>query len=121
MKNITVNKANLLNTLRTNRDAHRAEYEAAVEIYKRRFVEEAEKFAAEALRRVTQGLPFLDFVWLPVPEEHTDDYDRVIQLMEWELADEVELSEGDFRQYVLNEWGWMTSFASNTRSYSLGS
>lgn len=120
MRNITVDKASLLDTLRANRDAHRAEYDKAVEVYKRRFVEEAEKFAAEALRRVTQGLPFNDFMWLPVPEEHTDDYDRVIALMEWELADTVELSESDFRCYVLNEWGWMTSFTANTSLYTGG-
>ena len=118
MRNITVHKADLITTLRTNRDAHRAEYEKAVEVYKTRFVEEARRFAAEAVARAARSLPFMDFVWLPVPEEHTDDYDRVIALMEWEIADDVELSEQDFRCYVLNEWGWAQSFASNTRSYS---
>jgi hypothetical protein len=120
MKNITVRKDALLEQLRANRAAHRAEYDRAVEIYKLRFVEEATRFAEEAVRCAAAGIWFKDFVWLPVPEEHTDDYDRVISLMEWEIADEVELSESDFRCYVLNEWGWMSSFASNTRSYTGG-
>lgn len=120
MRNITVDKANLLSTLRANRDAHHAEYEEAVEVYKRRFVVEAQHFADDAINRSKAGIPFDAFMWLPVPEEHTDDYDRVIALMEWELADTVELSESDFRCYVLNEWGWMSSFTANTRSYTGG-
>lgn len=118
MKNITVDKAKLIDTLRENRAAHHAEYVKAVEVYKEVFVREAAKFAESAVSRAARGLAFKDFVWLPVPEEHVDDYDRVIALMEWELAEQVDLSEADFRCYVLNEWGWMSSFATNTRSYT---
>jgi hypothetical protein len=54
---------------------------------------------------------------LPIPEEHTRDFDRVIEMMEWTLNDEVELHESEFDQYVRNEWNWARSFLANTGSY----
>jgi hypothetical protein len=51
------------------------------------------------------------------PEEHTEDFDRAIEMLQWEVGDEVTLSEHDFATLVQNQWGWARSFASNTTSY----
>jgi hypothetical protein len=121
METITVDKAALLDTLRTNRSNHKAEYDKAVAAYTKRFVEEAKRFADEAVRRASNKMGFAQFQWLPVPEEHTDDFDRAIQMLEWSVSETVELSEYDFQSYVQNNWRWASSFASNTSSYTVGS
>jgi hypothetical protein len=117
---ITVNKLDLILKIQEERDKHEALYNEAVKVYKKRFVQEAEKFARDAVDRMENGLHFVDFVWLPVPEKHTEDFDRAIEMLQWEVNDTVKLSENDFTTLVLNQWGWARSFASNTSSYIPG-
>lgn len=47
---------------------------------------------------------------LPQPVDHTDDDDQVIGLLEMAVADEVEPSDGDYAQYVRDDWGWRHDF-----------
>lgn len=117
---IKVNKVNLISKITEERDKHAALYVEAVETYKKRFVAEAERFARDTIDRVANGIHFVNFAWLPVPEEHTEDFNRAIEMLQWEIADEVTLSEYDFQTLVQNQWGWAKSFASNTTSYTTG-
>ena len=118
MNTITVDKDELRLTLIKNRDEHKAIYDKAVIAYKEKFVRAAKRFAEDAVERAATGnFVFAQFGWLPVPEEHTEDFDRAIQMLEWEIGDTVELEETDFRQYVQNNWRWAASFASNSTSY----
>lgn len=121
MRKITVDKADLAETITRNRDAHKAEYDKAVEVYRVRFVEEAKKFAEDSIARSRQRVAFGNFVWLPVPEEHTEDYDRALLMLDWELGDTVELSQEEFATLVQNQWNWIRSFTANTSSYVSGS
>ena len=45
------------------------------------------------------------------------DYERVLSMLSLSLDDEVKLGEADYRRYVLDEWEWQGSFATNTTSY----
>ncbi len=116
---IKVNKADLVAKITEERDKHKALYDEAVVVYKTRFVREAERFARDAVDRANDGLVFVQFTWLPVPEEHTEDFDRAIEMLAWEVEDEVTLSEHDFATLVQNQWGWARAFASNTTSYTM--
>ena len=118
MDTITVGKAELLETLRVNRDNHKAEYDKAVEVYTERFVQNAKDYAKDAVKRAARGEKFASLAWLPVPEEHTEDFDRAIQMLEWHQGETIELSTYDFAQYVQGDWGWAKSFTTNTLSYS---
>jgi len=110
---ITVDKADLLNALRSNRDQHKIQYQAAIEKYRERTLEwfEAQIEALKAGKDPQRMLP------LPVPEEHTADFERAIQMLEWEMGDTIDLEEHQFQEYVMNEWGWARTFTSNTQSY----
>ena len=116
MDKITVSKTDLLDTLRTNRADHKAEYDTAVEVYRERFVAEAKAFAKQATKAAAAGEDFDSFPYLPIPEEHTEDFDRAIAMLEWDQADTVELTRHEFSQYVQNNW----DFAAITISYSAG-
>lgn len=57
--------------------------------------------------------------WTPsYPVEHLADYDRAISKLEFSVADKVSLDAQDFDAYVLNNWSWKESFASNGKLIS---
>lgn len=54
---------------------------------------------------------------LKYPENHLEDYDRVIDLLKFSIADKVELSSADFDAYVRNNWSWRNSFLGTNSAY----
>jgi hypothetical protein len=63
------------------------------------------------------GLEFTPAWPLTYPENHLEDYDRVIDLLDFSVADKVELSSSDFDAYVRNNWSWRKSFLNTNTSY----
>jgi hypothetical protein len=112
----TVNRARLIETLRANRDTHHAVYTQAVAVYRQEMVTWHQRQVAaiqdgrEVHRHVGSSLP--------EPEDHTDDYDRAIQMLEWETGDTVELHEEEFMNLVLDEWHWTGRWQASTSSYT---
>jgi hypothetical protein len=113
MNTVMVEKARLLDTLRLNRDEHRAIFEKAQGVYRERMIEELDRALAEA----KAGRKIVRAFSLPVPEDHTDDFNTAIAMVEWEVGNTIALEQHDFEQYVLNQWHWRASFAANTGSY----
>ena len=113
MQSITVIKDDLITTLRQNRDAHRSMFLKAQEVYRDKMIEEMER----ALKEAREGGAIERSFRLPLPEDHTDDFDTAIEMLEWEQADQIMLSQQDFLTFVRNQWGWRQSFAANTGSY----
>jgi hypothetical protein len=112
---IRVNKADLLDVLRENRAAHRDIFLTAQEKYRERIIEELDRRLADA----KAGKAIDVYIRLPVPEDHTDDYDRIISMLMMSLDDEILLTERDAMTYVQDEWGWNASFFANTTSYTV--
>ena len=115
MDTITVKKSEFLNAVKDNRDHHRQVFEKAIEAYRSRAVELLE----EHIERVKSGSLERVAVVLPLPQDHTDDYDRVIAMMEMDVRDEIELHESEFSRYVLDEWGWKQEFTTTNASYGV--
>ena len=116
MSPITVDKAQLIQTLRHNRDQHQAIFEKAMDVYRAKMIEELENRVAE----IKKGSKIRRGFSLPEPENHTVDFDYAIEMLELDKGDEVVLSIADYRTYYKNEWGWQQSFAGNTQSYLAG-
>jgi len=113
MRSIVVSKEDLIATLRLNRDAHRDIFVAAQEAYRDKMIEEMDRALAEA----RMGGQIRRAFTLPVPEDHTDDFDTAISMLEWHQSKTVELEQYEFQQYVENEWGWQKSWAATTQAY----
>jgi len=95
---ILVNKAQLINKIKENKAIHIKEYEQAIVDYR----EEAKKQLKEQTSRLTEGK--LDIkLDLRSPVDNKDEYDKLVQVFEWEVKDEVELSQGEFNEYILDE------------------
>lgn len=113
MKNVTVLKTHLIETLKENRAAHREMFLKAQKRYRKRVIKELDKRLKEARDGGVINLGFA----LPEPKDFTQDYTNAIKALEWELADEVVLDEREFNRLVLNQWDWAPLFAATTGTY----
>lgn len=114
MRPITVDKGPLLATLRKNRDAHRAIFEEALEGYRKKAIEVFE----DRLAQIKSGKGFQSYVSLAEPDDHTNDYDVAIAMIEMSVHDQIELDELSFRQFVRDEWQWKKQFLMTNSGYS---
>jgi hypothetical protein len=96
-----------------NRTKHHAAFVKACEVFREKAIAELNAMTDAVARGDIRRL----YVSLPVPEEHTADYDRAIQMLNLHLGDTVELSEEAFTRLVQDEWGWRNAFLLNTASY----
>lgn len=117
MDKVTVDKHELILTITENRNKHRALYEKAIEGYQRtaigRLREKIDKLEAGELPTLHIGLA--------APEDHTEDYDTVLAMLDMSRDEEVTISNKDFRSYVLDEWGWKHTFKASTDFYTVES
>jgi hypothetical protein len=114
MKEITVPKDDLLIRLKQNRDDHRAIFEEALTGYQA----ESEAELQQQLELLRAGKRRDIRIIKVVPRDHTSDYNRAVAMIEMALGDTITLSERDFAQYVMDDWGWQGEFLSN--SYGSG-
>ena len=118
MNKVIVKVDALKQKLIENREAHRALYEKAVEGY----LVEARRQVVDLLAKIDShpardALPSVS-LWLDIPEDHTSDYDQVISMLEMTVHDEVELSNSEFAQYVMDNWGWKKQWTASNAGYT---
>jgi len=113
MKEISVQVNDLIKVLKKNRDAHRGIFQQAQEGYRTKAIE----LLDQALQGARQGGQINMGFTLPVPQDHTLDYDRVIRMLEMSIDPTIELNEDDFAQYVMDDWSWKRQFMTSNAMY----
>lgn len=120
MQNVQVKKAAVLERLHTNRDAHRAAFERALEGYHEKVIANLASAIEQAKK---SGKIHPSEIWeiarLPQPEDHTRDYDLAIDMLAMEVRDDVELTQQEYRNLVRDEWDWKERFLATNASYGL--
>lgn len=114
MNTVTVRKSELLAKLRENREQHREVFLKAQDGYKLYMIKELEQRLDEARR----GVQIDHYIRLEIPQDHTEDYDRVIMMAEMSVDDVIELNSRDFAQYVMDQWGWKQEFTATAGTYT---
>lgn len=114
MKSVTVNKSQLVGKVTNNRAEHRKIFEEAVGGYRK----EGIRLLEEHIKRISNGSLERVYISLPEPEDHTTDYDRVLEMLSMHLGDEVEVDEDSFASYVMDDWSWKRQFLSINSAYS---
>ena len=119
MKTVKINKIQLLQILRDNKEKHLTDYEESVEDY----VVLALKIAKDNLK--VAKICDLDQLKrnrsLPNPPICFEDtYNRNIRMLELSVDDVIELEEQLFNQLVLDEWAWKQAFTTSSLSYKAG-
>lgn len=116
MDTITVDKAALIKTITQNREVHRTTFLKAQEVYRERMIGELDL----ALKNAREGNRIKRAFSLPVPEDHTEDFDTALKMLQWHQGDQIELDHREFQMYVEDKWMWRASFAANTEAYVVG-
>lgn len=114
MYTITVDKQQLLETLRSNLAKHVAEYDEAISKYPGTVAEALHRRASQ----IEAGNPVDLSFNLPKPRSYADEYEDAIQMLEWEQNETVELDQTQFKNLVQDEWHWKDAFASTTSMYN---
>lgn len=116
MKDVTVKRAELLMKLRANREEHRQVFLAAQVKFREAVIDRLDKMLedARAGRRVSQH------VGLVAPQDHTDDYNRVITMLEMSVDETITLGSGEFESYVMDRWQWARQFGATASSFGVG-
>jgi hypothetical protein len=118
MDDSKITKENLLERLEANRARHREVFELAINAYKDKMTDLLENLIERA--KNGQVIPQKALYDLPMPEDHTNDYDVAIEQLKLDVRKKFFLSERDFRRFVMDQWEWQQSFTSNTVAYTTG-
>ena len=98
-RTIKVDKKQLIAKIKENKENHIKEYEKAVENFK--------KEAAKKIKELSVSLKNENFdklkLSMTVPENRSNEYDKLVLQFEWEIEDQVELSQGEFNEYIHDE------------------
>jgi hypothetical protein len=105
-RTISVKKVDLIVKIKENKENHIVEYDKAVIAYKKAALE----LLAELTKKVNEGDLEIRLN-LVTPINNSANYDKIIEMFEWEVNEIVELEQNEFIEYVQDE----TDFAVNTK------
>jgi hypothetical protein len=115
LNTVLVSKSDLLSKLKSNRDNHAQEFKLSQQGYEASLLRRLQKMVSLMEKHQVPKLTFGD---LPVPEDHTEDYDNAIAMLEMSTEQEIELTQRNFQEFVLDKWGWKQLHTSNVGIYT---
>jgi hypothetical protein len=113
MNKVKIKKDGLLAAVKKNRSSHRDEFLLAQIGFRDRIIFELDR----RLQDARDGKKINLLINMPEPQDHTQDYDRVIRMLEMSVDDEIELSASEFDQYVMDNWQWALATKAINASY----
>ncbi len=106
----------LIKKLKSNKKKHIKEFKEAIAGFKVTYQEELDKMRDYIINTLTPSLDKCPMaIYLQIPQSHEKDYDTVIEMLEYSSSEQVVLNADQFKEYVLDQWGWSGQHhASNT-------
>lgn len=117
MNTVRVSRDELLDALRANRERHIEDYTDAVSEYRKAAIAEINEMLKTA--KVKTG-KIKRNITTPEPQSFEDSYNTAIKMLEMSVDDDIELTMGEFQQYVEDNWSWRNVFAGSTMVYKKG-
>lgn len=119
MNAIKMNRLELLEIVKQNKEKHIAEFIESVADYKALVLKVAQSNLKLAK---TENLEeFRKMKATPAaPVSYEDSYKRAIRMLELSVEEIIEVEEDVFNQLVLDEWSWKRGFTAATMSYKSG-
>lgn len=111
---ITVRKNELLEALEKNLGTHRSTFLEAQKGYRVAVIEVLDKMLKDA----REGRQIRTIVELEEPQDMSKDYQRTIRMLQMSVKDEVQITEREFAQFVLDDWSWKAQFVSTSNMYN---
>lgn len=94
-RTIKLNKAKLIEKIEENKQKHIKDYEEAVIAYRKK----AQELLDKTIKELSDGSLKIG-ITLVTPVNRANEYDKVIEMFNWELNDEVELTQSEFNEYI---------------------
>ncbi len=98
-RTIKIKKIDLLDAIKTNKEAHIKDYDEAVIAFKQEAIDQLNQLQVRVVQNELDDIT-LDLV---TPVDNTETYDENIKLFEWEVKDEIEITKEEFDEYVLDK------------------
>ena len=95
---IKLRKEALIERIFQNKESHIKDYEEAVRAYKI----EAKHQIAKVTKDLESGSLEIGFS-LITPVNKSENYDQIAEMFKWETREEVELTQHEFNEYVLDQ------------------
>lgn len=114
MRTVKVNKTELLTELIANKAKHVAAYEKAINGYQKANI----KSLAAQSRKCKADRTHVPEVDQDRPTSYEQDYATAIKQVEMSVDTVIELTDVEFRRYVMDRWEWSAVAASNFSKYS---
>lgn len=114
MRTIKIKTDVLKETLIKNKENHTKQFEEAWEGYCKFAAKELEKRLEAAKERKS----FQIYIEVSVPENHTEDYERAIKMLDLHVEDTISLDSNEYTQYFEDKWRWSGKFQSDNATYS---
>lgn len=102
MNQVKIKRQDLLTRIKENRNKHRELFLKAQEGYRELFIAELDRMLKDA----RDGKQIRRSVTIPEPQDHTDDYDRVIDMLELSVDEVIEIQSHEFDMYMRDKWQW---------------
>ena len=113
MEKVRIKRDTLIEALRTGREEHARDFKEAVEGFR----EEAGRAIEEAKQKLDSNDEDLS-VHLAYPSNHDNDYAVKIAMLELSEDTVIEVTQAEFRAYVLNDWTWRREWLVSNSAYS---
>jgi hypothetical protein len=113
MQTVTVNKETLKTIVQKNRDEHHSKFERAFEGYRKETISILE----ENLQELKGGGKIRHIRIDSAPEDHTADYNRILEMLEMSVDEEIDLLNSEFQQYVQDDWSWSHAWDTSNTKY----
>jgi len=112
--NTVIGKIKLLTIINENKGNHRAIFLKAIDGYRK----EAINILERMINRLENGKTVDQYINLPLPVDHTREYDRVIKMIKLDTRSEITLVEEEFAQYVMDDWTWKREWVGTVSNYT---
>lgn len=115
MQNVRIEKERLQQVVQQNRDQHRKQYEKAFNGFAQDMRQTLEH-VLDAFRK-DPNYDVLVLARVTRPEDHTKDYDLVLDMLKMSADTHIVLTAAEFRQYVNDNWGWKEAWRVSNSKY----
>jgi hypothetical protein len=116
MNAVKINRKELLDIVRENATKHVANYDEAVEDFKKAVLKIATDNLVLAQTGELEKFTKIKNNIQP-PVNYATSYTRAIRMLELSVDEVIEVEEDVFNQLVLDEWSWKNSFVASSALY----
>ena len=112
-RSVNVSRVAMLEALKINLAAHKAEFEEAHRDYLAALKVKLDIAQVE----LAKGNTTAAYIKIVAPVDHSEDYEEVIEMMEMSVDETINLDADAFRAYFKNAWSWKSSFDTASGMY----